>query len=136
MALGNDMEAIRAQVKRNLPAVLKKSDEELLADIGQIALSQTLFDAQNKITVNTLTKAGSDYVRKASFSAKVKSVVCNNKDIIGEKLTVTNVAALVSVLLPAFGIAGIVPVAVLSLAVFIIRIGLNEYCRGFKVVEV
>lgn len=136
MTNDNDMEVIRAQVKRSLPATLKKSDEELLADIGQIALSPQLFDAQKKITVKALTKAGDDYVRKAGLGAKVKTVVCDNKDIIGGEVTVSNVSALISILLPVFGIAGAVPGAVLSLAVFIIRIGLNEYCKDFKVVKI
>jgi hypothetical protein len=118
------------EVERQLPTVLKMSDAELKARAGQIPLSGKLYDGHVAFKEEDLVAAGDTFLAKDSG---VREVVCTNKDEIKDTLDATNVSALVTLLLPVFGLPPLaIPLAVISLAVLIIKIGVNEYCKGFK----
>jgi hypothetical protein len=128
--------AIRAEVARVLPAFQDSSDRELLAAIGSIPFNAEFQGVAAPDALPELggpdfglSRVGEWFVRT---NEAVREVVCNNKDEFRDVITAENVTALVLLLLPAMGMIGgsAPPAAAIALAVFLLRIGLNEYCRG------
>jgi hypothetical protein len=62
---------------------------------------------------------------------RIREVVCSNKELLSGAIDAANISALVALLAPTLGFPPTaVPAAVVALAVLILRIGLNQYCRG------
>jgi hypothetical protein len=128
-AAATDPEVIRQEVVRQLPGLESKSVEELQQLVGQIPMAADLFRPRATITAKSLSAAGKAFVAKD----KVKEFVCDpdNRKLIDDSLNAGNVGALVALLLQAFNIAGVVPLAIIALAVLLLKMGLNTYCKGY-----
>jgi hypothetical protein len=134
-----DQESIRTVVERDIPALEQSSNEELLAAIGSIPLDPVFTNvrspqeiAEYSIPGFGLARLGEKFI---NTNQHVREVVCRNKSSFSGLIDVRNVSALVVVILPALGITAVAaapPVAVMALAVFILRLGLDEYCRGYE----
>jgi hypothetical protein len=104
------------------------SEDELLADIGQLALSDAEF--AGPLSRETLVALGRQIV---SGHARVKEVICSNTTIIGGAIDTANVSALVALLAPTLGFPPTaVPAAVVALSVLVLKIGLNQYCNNWE----
>lgn len=127
MANTVDEAKVREEVERSLPALLEKSEEELKAEVGQLAIGDQLLDPDRPITLEALTEAGDGVVRRRP----IREVVCDPENLkkIDETLTVPNVTSLVLLLMGLLNIAGTPVLGIMALAVLLLRIGLHEYCR-------
>jgi hypothetical protein len=122
-------ELIREEVERQLPGLMSKSIQELQAEVGLIPMAAEVFRPTAAVNARALASAGKAFISKD----KVKAFVCepDNRKLVDDSLNAGNVGALVALLLQAFNIAGVVPLAIIALAVLLLRMGLNTYCRGY-----
>lgn len=127
MAERIDEAKVREEVERFLPALLEKSEDELRAEVGQLAIGQDLLNPETTTTFEALVEAGDQVVERRT----VRDIVCDpaNQEKIDEYLTVDNVKGLVMILLGALRIELALTVSAIALAVLLLRIGLHEYCR-------
>jgi hypothetical protein len=138
MAEQVDHAAIQREVERVLPALQESSTEELFSVIGSLPLEPDHEDDLAALGLDDLYKTRISVrgvgERFALYSSKVQGVVCRNKDAFGSLIDASNVTALVALLLPTLGFAAtaVPPAAVIALAVVILRVGLNEYCKNFS----
>lgn len=122
----SDLDTISSQVERNLSTFRDLDEEDLLADVGQLALQDIRYAAP-------LSRAGLVALGRllVSTDQRIREVVCSNKELISVAIDTANVSALVALLAPTLGFPPTaVPAAVVALAVWLLRIGLNQYCRG------
>ncbi len=130
-----DYDVVQKEVERVLPAFMESTTEELLSVVGSLTLDADHQDDLAALGVGDLRTARVSLPgigeRFALYNEKVKGVVCRNKDEFSSLIDIRNVAAMVTLLLPVLGVAPAAapPVAAIALAVVILRVGLNEYCR-------
>lgn len=128
--------AIRAEVARVLSALQNSSDQELLAAIGSIPFHPECTTVPAPDALPELGGPGFGLSRVGDWFVRtndaVREVVCTNSDEIKDVITADNVSTLVLLILPALGMtnAGVPPAAAIALAVFLLKVGLNAYCRG------
>ena len=131
-----DETSIRAQVERALPALEHSADDELLAAIGSIPFNPAFsaVPAPQEFLGFGAPNFGLKRVGEAFLKAndRVRGAVCANKAAFDGIIDAGNVTNLLLVILPALGMTGVgaPPGAAIALAVFILRIGLNEYCKS------
>jgi hypothetical protein len=133
-----DSAAIRTQVEQSLPAFEQSTDDELLSAIGSIPFNRayTAVQAPQEFpgygTPNFgLSRIGRIFV---DTNTRVRNVVCSSKAEFSGAISVDNVSNLLVIILPALGAAGIAapPASAIALAVFILKIGLDQYCKDFQ----
>lgn len=129
MATDNGADIIQEQVECDLPTLLARSEEDLLADVGNMAL---VLDGE----VFFFPPPRQELIdRGRALSQNVRHVICDaaNKDLITTSLDAANLTNVIVLLAPVLGFPSTaIPVGVISLVVFIMKIGLNRYCLGYR----
>ena len=121
----NEVGPISAQIERYFPVYRDQDEETLLAEAGRLALVNASFAAP--LSRAALVALGRGLV---GADDRIREVVCTNKDIISTAIHAINVSALVALVAPTLGFPPTaVPAAVVALAVLLLKIGLNQYCK-------
>jgi hypothetical protein len=122
--------SLQEQVDRLLPVLQAMTVDELEAYVGEIPLGSRLYDANERLKLPDIRAAGRRFLQT---NQRLRQVVCEarNKKLISDQLTTGNVTTIVNALLPVFGIAAgaVLPLSIVALAVLLLKIGLNVYCR-------
>lgn len=124
-----DYDLIRDQVEHRLPTVESKPEEELYADVGRIALQYVSFAVSP--SHGQMVRAGKEFVET---DQGIHDVICNtdNKGLILGTIDAANVTSVIVLLAPVLGFPpAAVPAAVISLAVLVLKVGINAFCRGY-----
>ena len=84
-------------------------------------------DPNAAVSFMQLAEAGERVAERKS----VREVVCDpeNRKAINETLTIPNVSSLVLLLLGVFNVT-VVAVGIVALAILLIKVGLQEYCKA------
>jgi len=131
-----DEAAIRGQVDLSLPTLEQSTNDELLAAIGSIPFNPAFSQVQapqELLGYGTpnfgLARLGEAFLKT---NERVREVVCNNKTQFSGVINGDNVTKLLLIVLPALGMIGVAapPASAIALAVFLLKIGLNEYCKS------
>ena len=124
-------ERVRKEVERELPVYSQLSEDELLAKVGEIPASASgaLYKQENYFDFPDLRALGAAFLKD-----RVRPIVCDpdNQKAIGDALSKENVTALVTLLLPIFGL-GLATGAVVAISVLVLKIGMREFCKDFTV---
>lgn len=121
-----DEAQVREEVERLLPALRDRSEDELRVEVGGLALGNEVLNPTTTVGRVQLLEAG----ERVAKPRPVREIVCDpeNRKAISETLTIPNVSSLVLLLLGVFNVT-VVAVGIVALAILLIKIGLQEYCR-------
>ncbi|HEU0144897.1 MAG TPA: hypothetical protein VFQ47_08925 [Nitrososphaera sp.] len=126
MSLESELEK---EIERSLPHLRKKSEEALLAELGEKRL-----EAKGQSTEGMgraeLFETGESFFDR--YRDKIRDVICDAyaKEKISEMITAENVLAIATLLITLVGISAAFPPVIVAMAVLILKIGLNDLCKG------
>src|SRR5438132_4938419 len=114
MTVEVDMDRVRKEVARQLPLIQQKSTDELKAELGQVELSEALFDPGQLLELKDFVAAGDRLMNKDT----IHGVLClaKNKKLVEDWAGSGDVLVLVGGLLSLFGISFIVPTVIITVA--------------------
>jgi hypothetical protein len=120
---------IQAVVERYLPALQELPPAQLQLDVGTLAVQAPV--ASGQVEAEALSPA--DLMEGArTVLVQVAKVICPVKSDIGDAITSANVTTVVKYILPALGfVAGAVPGAAIAVAVFVLKLGLDDFCMKY-----
>jgi hypothetical protein len=90
-------------------------------------------EQKEKESPESLAQFGDRFLRRNRLREAICSAYARKQ--IDDALTPQNVLALATLLLGLLGVAAAVPTVAVTLAILVIRIGLDDFCKGFPVSE-
>ena len=127
MTTPSDRDAIERTVQDCLPDLVQQSEDDLFR-LAAAPIAEAAGDPDVPFGTDSAQLWG------LLDASNLRAVVCHpdNKALITGTIDVANVTSLVAVVLPLMGMAAAAaPVGVVAVAVLILKIGVNQYCRGY-----
>ena len=122
----NLQDEARRKVEVLMPIMNEMSEGELRAEVGGLAMGERALDPETDASLSAMSSAADNILRR------VRGIVCDpeNRKSIGDTLTIANVSSIVALLAAVLNM-GALPIGLIALAVLILRMGLNQYCRNY-----
>lgn len=128
-----DRDTIERAVEAYLPDLLQRPENDLL----QMASGPLLWAGSDMAGAAGIdpAKMPPEHIRMMLDTSRLREVICSpdNKSLITGTIDVANVTTLVGLVLPMMGWSpAAVPAGVVAVAVLVLKIGINQYCRGYQ----